>query len=174
MVVDDGGSLSGYATGRTFEAFFQATYARVARVLGLAWADSDAVEDAAQEAFARALSRWSRVGQMERPDGWVYVTASNLLRRRLQGSRGAGNPVPGGSEGSSGDRSDAVVNQIVTRDALGRLPSRQREVVVLRYLAGLSTAETAEAMGCAEGTVKASLAKALGALRVDMENSDET
>jgi RNA polymerase sigma factor (sigma-70 family) len=67
-----------------------------------------------------------------------------------------------------------VVNQIVTRDALGRLPSRQREVVVLRYLAGLSTAETAEAMGCAEGTVKASLAKALGALRVDMENSDET
>ena len=51
------------------------------------------------------------------------------------------------------------------RDAVGELPPRQREVVTLRIIEGMSTRETAEIMGCAEGTVKASLSQAIGKLR---------
>jgi len=46
-------------------------------------------------------------------------------------------------------------------------------VVVLRYLADLSTAQVAEAMGCAEGTVKSTLHAALVHLRVEMKEDDQ-
>jgi RNA polymerase sigma factor (sigma-70 family) len=49
--------------------------------------------------------------------------------------------------------------------ALDRLPPRQRAVVVLRYFADQTEAQTAEAMGCSVGTVKAHAAKALARLR---------
>jgi len=49
--------------------------------------------------------------------------------------------------------------------AVGQLPALQREVVILRIVEGLSTAEVARVLGRAEGTVKASLSRALASLR---------
>ena len=51
------------------------------------------------------------------------------------------------------------------REAVLALPDRQRDVVLLRLVEGLSTAETARRLGCAEGTVKASLHQATQKLR---------
>jgi len=49
--------------------------------------------------------------------------------------------------------------------AIESLPDRQREAVTLRFLQEMSVKDTAEAMGCAEGTVKAAVFAALGNLR---------
>jgi RNA polymerase sigma factor (sigma-70 family) len=49
--------------------------------------------------------------------------------------------------------------------ALRRLPRRQREVVVLRYLADWSEADVALALGCSVGTVKSHGHRGLAALR---------
>jgi RNA polymerase sigma factor (sigma-70 family) len=49
--------------------------------------------------------------------------------------------------------------------ALLRLPVRQRQVIALRLFLDLDTARTAEVLGVAPSTVKAHLARALGALR---------
>ena len=57
--------------------------------------------------------------------------------------------------------------------ALAQLTDRQRAVVVLRYVADLPLAEIAEVMGCAVGTVKATLHQALAHLRVELEADDE-
>ena len=48
--------------------------------------------------------------------------------------------------------------------ALRRLPSRQREALVLRYFADLPEQETALAMGVSLGTVKSTTSRALAAL----------
>jgi RNA polymerase sigma factor (sigma-70 family) len=52
--------------------------------------------------------------------------------------------------------------------ALLRLPARQRQVVALRVFLDLDTQRTAEVLGVAPSTVKAHLARALGALRDDL------
>ena len=62
-------------------------------------------------------------------------------------------------------KTDAVDDRELVRQALARLPARQREVLVLRYYEDLSEAEIAKRLGCAPGTVKSSAAGALRALR---------
>jgi RNA polymerase sigma factor (sigma-70 family) len=51
--------------------------------------------------------------------------------------------------------------------ALGRLPARQRAVVVLRYYEDLPETQVAVILSCSVGTVKSQAAKALAKLRVD-------
>lgn len=55
--------------------------------------------------------------------------------------------------------------------ALAQLGDRQRDVVTLRVLEGLGTAATADRLGIAEGTVKATLAQALNRLRTLMNGT---
>jgi len=71
------------------------------------------------------------------------------------------------------DSSGAVVTRLSVRDAIATLPPRQRQAVVLRYLADLPLADVANAMGCALGTVKATLHEALRAMRVELEEDED-
>lgn len=118
-----------------------------------------------QEAYARAWRSWDRVSRMDRPVAWVYVVALNCGRRNLRTKwRSPVAAVPPSVTDSSG----AIATRLLVGQALETLPPRQRLAVVLRYLGDLSTAEIAEAMGCAEGTVKSTLHAGLRAMRVEI------
>jgi RNA polymerase sigma-70 factor (ECF subfamily) len=63
---------------------------------------------------------------------------------------------------------DAEATQLQLLDALARLTERQRDVVVMRIVEGRSTSDTAQALGIAEGTVKATLFQALHRMRTSL------
>ena len=145
-----------------FEAFFSAHHQSVVRALTLALADRARAEDAAQDAFAKAYRQWKRVAMMDRPVAWVYVVALNGARKELR--RDGAAPVPE-LVGPAPDLAAAAAVKVSVRDALDVLAPRQRVAVVLRYLGDLTVAEVATAMGCSEGTAKATLHTALAKLR---------
>ncbi len=144
---------------RSFELAFDGLYRLAVRVAFRILGDRGDAEDVAQETLARAVLRWSRLH--EHPEGWVTRVASNLAidrqrkrQRRLQIPTGPIRVV---------DEFDAEREDLVR--ALRRLPRRQREVVVMRYLGDLSESESARALGCSVGAVKTHASRGLAALR---------
>ncbi len=132
---------------REFQSVFRAAYV----VSG----NREGAEDAAQEAFARALARWRRLGKEPWVGGWVVRTAINVAKRQRRRR-----PVVQSSPAHEPDP-EAVLD---LRRAISGLSGRQQEAVVLHYLLGFPLQETAQAMGCQEGTVKAHLSRARAAL----------
>jgi RNA polymerase sigma-70 factor (ECF subfamily) len=123
--------------------------------------DHQLAEEAVQEAFARALERWARLGGEPWALGWVITTALNFARR----SRKA-RVLPPLAESRSSVDLDAAID---LRVAVGALPSRQQEAILLFYLADLPLAEVARSMRCRTGTAKAHLARARRKLAQIME-----
>lgn len=119
----------------------------------------------------RAFRKWRTVRGMARPEAWLLVVAINADRRRWRRVP----PVDDGESAVDGrvdDHAGPVTTSIALREALDTLTVRQRTAVVLRYLADLPIAEIADALGCAEGTVRATLHQALTKLRIDLTGAD--
>jgi RNA polymerase sigma-70 factor (ECF subfamily) len=151
-----------------FDEFFLAHYARVVGSLRLAWGDVSEAEDAAQEAFAKAMVRWRSVSAMDRPATWVYVVAVRELRRRARRRGELIGAVQDGPDAALADPAGAVVTAAVLEAAVRALPTRQRLAVVLRFHGDLTVPEVSRAMDCSAGTVKSTLHAALDRLRVDL------
>jgi len=137
-----------------FETWYRAEHPKVLAALAVVARDPDLAEEVTAEAFARALQRWERVGQMDSPGGWTYRVALNVLRRRA--------------------RRAALERRLLARlapppaihvpayavevwQAVTGLAPRMRTAVALRYLGGLTEAEVADVMGIAPGTVAVTL-----------------
>jgi len=113
---------------------------------------------------------------------WVLRIAANLCRDRLRRRKFTA-PMPNpdhedpfAAAGLTFDPTaamdealDGKVLMLALERSIAALPGDQREAVVLRHRLGLSYAEMVEMLGVPEGTVKSRLARALGALRLTME-----
>jgi RNA polymerase sigma-70 factor (ECF subfamily) len=143
-----------------FEVLFRGEYARLSR--GLASFGED-TEDAVQEAFVRALVRWSRVSRLEDPAGWVrHVAVRQLLdsrRSRMREARATARMGRATIEPGDIERLDVSA-------AVRNLSPQQRVAVGLRYGSGYPIAVIAAAMGLSEGAVKAHLHVARQRLRL--------
>ncbi|MDM8084204.1 sigma-70 family RNA polymerase sigma factor [Cellulomonas cellasea] len=140
-----------------FPLWYQAELPRVCRALALATGDVGLGEEAAAEAFARALASWDRVGRMESPGAWVYTVALNEVRRTWRRARLERRYV-------ERQRLEDVPAPVAPDDTLWRavaaLPPRARTAVALRYVADLPEAEIADVMNVHRGTVAATLSTA--------------
>jgi len=146
-----------------FRQLYEREFPLVFRAAFLLCGDRQLAEDAAQEAFARALARWRRLRTHPSPGGWVTTTALNTVRRALRGRPSIERANPG-----TADLDEALT----LRAAIRELPPRQQEAVALHYLLDMPVAETAAAMGVDQGTVKTHLARARDALARALDEPD--
>ena len=124
--------------------------------------DRRSAEDLVQGALAKAYARWPRI----HGDAEAYVRKILYNDRASGWRRAARHREVTVAEVPDRPRLDQdVAERIAVREALLRLPARQRAVLVLRYLEDLSVEETAEALGCRPGTVASQASRALTKLR---------
>lgn len=142
----------------TFGNLYRLAYRVSFRMLG----DRQDAEDAAQETLARAHLHWARL--RDRPEGWVVSVVTNLSIDRLRRRRRP--PISGSGPVALVDVH--LPERVDLARAIRRLPRRQREVVVLRYLADWPETAVADALGCSPGTVKVHASRGLAALRVHL------
>lgn len=156
-----------------FEALvrrYQELAFRVAFVITGSAADA---EEAAQDGFVRAYGALARFrpGAPVRP--WLLRIVGNAARNRR--SAAARRSALALDEATERVPADAALSPEATalaaegrRElmmAVNALSASDREVIACRYFLDLSEAETAEVLGCARGTVKSRLSRALGRLR---------
>jgi len=152
-----------------FETWYLDQHPRLIASLLLVTGDVDLAREAVDEACVRALARWPRVARMASPGGYVYRIALHEAWRRQRRARleqhllarhrpEAAVPAPAGE----------------AWELVRALPPRQRAAVVLRYIADLTEADVARAMGVSRSTVSSTLADAHRALAQRLEDYEHT
>jgi RNA polymerase sigma-70 factor, ECF subfamily len=155
---------------------YQDLAARTAYVITGGAADA---QDAVQEAFVKAYYSLGRFRAEAPFRPWLLrIVANEAINRRRSTRRQLGLalraaegrlqdgavPSPEGAALAQDDRSRLVA-------AMNRLRPEDRLVIAYRYWFDLSESEMADALGCARGTVKSRLSRALARLREVMESA---
>lgn len=155
--------------GADFDELYRSQWHNMVRVAMFLVDDVESAKDCVQDAFVSVYRRPPRnpaaqVGYLHRA---VVNASRSALRRRGTARRHLRTVEPDAVE--SADKGLLVgVEHAAMIAALGTLPTRQREVLVLRYWAQLSEAEIAEALGMRPGTVKSTASRALTALETKL------
>jgi RNA polymerase sigma-70 factor (sigma-E family) len=166
----DGGEFAEFAAGRS-AALHRAAYLMVG--------DEQLAQDLVQEALIKTYVAWPRLRERQNAEAYtrkvITTTAISWFRRKGWKGETVHESVP---EGGIAAADNDVAQRAWLWQALLDLPARQRAAIVLRFYEDLSEAQTAEAMGCAVGTVKSQVSAGLRKLRerlgddVDLVPSD--
>ena len=163
------GALSGAGRDAEFTAFMAQHAADLRRTAWLLAGDAHRAEELAQEALARTYAAWGRAREGD-PLAYSRRVLANLRidtwRRRRREVLTSPEALPDQATAAPQSRADDR-DQLFR--ALALLNPRQRRVVVLRHLVGLSEAEVAAALGISVGTVKSNASRALALLRAELE-----
>lgn len=154
----------------SFESFFRRTYVRLAQGALLLTGSREEAEEVAQEALARVWARWDRIRRMDSPEGYVYRTALNIVRKRA--GRASRRPDSPGGDSSVADPSIAVAERDRIMRALEELPSRQREALVLVEWLDLESAHVARLLKVTPGSVRVLLHRARALMRQALGGSN--
>ena len=152
------------------EELYAAHWRRLVRLSVLLLRDRGEAEEVVQDAFVATHRHWSRLRDPDKALAYLRQAVVNrsrsALRHRgvverhaMRESRPAASPSSD-SPGVAAGRREAVLT------ALRALPTRQREVLALRYYLDLSEAQIAEALGISRGAVKAHASRGSATLRV--------
>lgn len=175
-VIPDDVLLARYADGDTGAAGELAAR-HGPRLIGLAWRmlnDRAEAEDVAQETLLRL---WRQAADWEsgraQLSTWLYRVASNLCTDRLRtrrrtdvGLEAVAEPVD--PTPSALDRMQDAARDAALQEALGNLPERQRQAVVLRHIEGCTNPEIAAVMDISVEAVESLTARGKRALAASL------
>ena len=153
-----------------YDAIVRRFQDRVFRLACVWLYDDQSAADVSQEVFVRGYKGLRTFRFRSAPFTWLYRTTRNVcnefnrVRKTEQLDDEPHDPDSMPERDVAEYESARRVRRLVER-----LPERQREVVLLRIFEDLSVKETAQSMGCREGTVKALLHKATAKLKLRMQ-----
>ncbi len=156
-----------YASDDEFHNFMTGRWPSLLRTAYLLTGSHHDAEDLAQNALARAYVKWSHVRNSDDMAAYVrrimiHAHADRFRRRAVREWFTPRLPeTPVADQTANVDRRSAVM------DALGRLPARQRSVVVLCYFEDMTHAQVAAALGTRTSTVRSQITRGLAKLRED-------
>jgi RNA polymerase sigma-70 factor (sigma-E family) len=146
-------------------ALYEATAVGLIRLAYVILGDRQAAEDVVQDAFCNLFRRWDSLSQVQGAEYYVRVAVLNAcrsaLRRRAVRSRRVLYELPAPSVEAAvlgGEERDELIR------AVGRLPRRQRETLILRYYLDLPDDEIATLMGVRMSSVRSARHRALETL----------
>jgi RNA polymerase sigma-70 factor (sigma-E family) len=157
----------------TFEEYVAARLPALLRYALMLTGDPHQAEDVVQDTMVRAYGRWRRVQRADHPDRYVKRMLTNEFLSSRRG-RWARRAVPSAQapEVPVLDASESSAQRHEMWGRLAQLPPRQRAAVVLRYYEDLPDADIADVLGCAVGTVRSQISRALESLRRTMTTLD--
>jgi RNA polymerase sigma-70 factor, ECF subfamily len=150
-----------------YEFYFPRVYRYVFARLG----KSEDAEDVTEEIFLRVIDNIDGFSWRGLPFGaWVFRIARNevVSHVRRQRNRNATGQLTETIPDATADHVTAIETQFAiasVREATAKLPEAQRQVIELRFSAGLSVAETAQALKKSENNVKVLQHKAIARLQ---------
>jgi RNA polymerase sigma-70 factor (ECF subfamily) len=139
-------------TAARFDALYRATASDLFAYVMTLLRDRAAAEDVTAQTFERAYRRQADFNPEKGTQrAWVFGIARNAaldeLRRRKRTAALLTDPEDPGRHGDGADDdAEAAVRRAVVRAALGRLEPRERELIALKFHAGLSNAEIARVL----------------------------
>lgn len=149
-----------------FTEFVAARSAALHRTAYLMVGERGLAQDLLQEALTKTYLAWPRLRDPSRAEAYtrraITTTAIGWYRRKGWTAERVGATAP---ESRTHGHEGAVTDREWLWQALLDLPPRQRAALVCRFYEDLSEAQTAEAMGCAPGTVKSQVSAGLAKLR---------
>jgi RNA polymerase sigma-70 factor (sigma-E family) len=153
----------GSPTGRV-TALYRAHATGLIRLAMLMLADQQAAEDVVQDAFLGLYRRW---GTLADPGKALVYVRSSVLNGCRTALRKRSRRLPSYREPDAESAEALAILGEEHREvlaALRRLPTRQREAVVLRHCLGLPEDEVAQAMKISRGTVKSASSRGIASL----------
>jgi len=159
----------------TFEAFVERTSTALLRTAYLLTGDRGHAEDLLQTALLRTARHWSRA--RDAPEAYARTVLINLSRDRVRRLFRRPREAPLPPDPDNLRMVDAGYDQVAERRvvvrALAELPTRQRQVIVLRFFEDLSVEQTAQLLGFSTGTVKSYTSRAIARLRELLADHDK-
>jgi RNA polymerase sigma-70 factor (ECF subfamily) len=146
---------------------FAFLYRRLGSELGV-------VQELTQEVFLKCLQHCQRFEEGRPVAAWIFTLAANAATDHLRKRGREQTPpeafdAPDPHQPSPWDEVDQSRKLRALQEALEGLTPRQRAIVNAYYVREMSVKRIAEDLGCAEGTVKATLFQSLAKLRKFME-----
>ena len=155
----------------TYEEFANSRLTAMLRFAVMLTGEPHTAQDLVQETMVRVQLNWRRVVRTEAPERYVRRMLVNQFIDWQRGSwlrRVLLRADPPEQVDLRGDHAEESAERDQVWSWLERLPRRQRAALVLRYYEDLPDAEIAEVLGCAVGTVRSLISRALATLRTEL------
>lgn len=156
-----------WAAGQALTEIYSAEYDSLVRMAASLVSDIDTAEDVVQDSIVAMHGAWPQLRDSDKALAYVRQSVMNrarsVIRRRMVADRHQPEPEPDTPSAEHSAITELERSAVIA--AVHLLPTRQREVIVLRFYLGLREGQIAAVMGISGGTVKAHFRRAMAAMR---------